>query len=64
MSSSQQRRAQGHEVCDAVVAIADQFVEYTGYQCQRFGMVQSYASRESLLGEEASLGDNEFIDLI
>ena len=64
MSSSEERRAQRHEVCNAVVAIADQLVQHIGYQCQCFAVVEPHASRKSSLGEQSRLGDDELVDLI
>jgi hypothetical protein len=46
-----------------VVAIADEFVQDAGYQCQCFGVVESDTAGEAALGELACGGDEEFVDL-
>ena len=63
MSSAEQGCPQGHEVCDRVRAITDEFVENTGYKSEGFGVVQAYAAGESTLGEGAGLCDEELVDL-
>lgn len=63
MSASQQGGAQGHEVRDCVIAIADQLVQDRGDESKRLGMVEPDTAGEALLGEGAGGGDEEFVYL-
>lgn len=63
VAPAQESRADGHEVGDAVGAIADEFVQDAGDEGQRFGVVESHAAGEAALGEVAEGGDEEFVDL-
>ncbi|KAK0300374.1 hypothetical protein LTR01_009286, partial [Friedmanniomyces endolithicus] len=61
--AAQQRRAERHELRDAVGAIADELVQDAGDEGEGFGVVEAEAPREAALGEGANLGYEEFIDL-
>lgn len=63
MAPAQQRGAERHEVCDRVVAIADEFLQDAGDQGEGFGVVEADTSCETALGEGAGLGDEELVDL-
>lgn len=41
MSAAQQGCADGHEVCDGMGAIADEFVQDAGNEGEGFGVVQA-----------------------
>ena len=56
MSPTEQRRAERHEVRDAVLAIADEFVQDAGDEGEGFGVVEADAAGETTLGESADLG--------
>jgi hypothetical protein len=64
MAAAEQSWAQRHEIRDAVAAIADEFVEHTGYQGEGFGAVETHAAGETSLGKEAQVGDREFVELM
>ena len=63
MPATQKGGSEGHEVRDGVVAIADQFMQDIGDEGEGFGVVQAHTAGEAFLGEEAGLGDDEFVDL-
>ena len=63
MAPAQHRGAERHEVCDCVVAIADEFLQDAGDQSEGFGVVEADTSCETALGEGAGLGDEELVDL-
>lgn len=63
MSSSEQGCAQGHEVCDCVVAISNELVEDAGDKGEGFGVVESDAASQTALSELTRLCDQELVDL-
>ena len=63
MAPAQQGGAERHEICDCVVAIADEFLQDAGDQGEGFGVVEADTSCETALGEGAGLGDEELVDL-
>ncbi len=63
MSSAKKGGAEGHEVRDGVVAIADELVQDMGDQCQRFSVVESDSAGQAALGEGAGLSYEELIYL-
>lgn len=63
MATAEESRAQGHEIGDSVVAIANQFVQDACDEGESFGMIKSYAACEASLGELADLRYQELIYL-
>lgn len=63
MPSAEKCFADGHEVCDAVGAIADELVQDGGEEGHGFGMVEAEAAGETALSEGAQVGEGEFVDL-
>ena len=53
MSAAEESGAEGHEVRDGVVAIADEFVQDTGDEGEGFCVVELDAACQSSLGEDA-----------
>lgn len=53
-----------HEVRHAVNAITDLLMQDTGYEGQGFSMIETDSTGKSTLGEEASLRDDEFVNLV
>ena len=64
MSAPEHCGAHGHEVCDAMVAIPDQFVQDAGDEGECLCVVEAHAAGEALLGEEAGLRYDELVDLV
>jgi len=63
MAPAEQRRAEGHEVRDAMLAIADQLVQNAGDKGERFGVVEAHTAGQPLLGLKAHLADDELVEL-
>ena len=63
MPPPEQRGAEGHEICDGVLAIADPLVQDTGDESDGLSMIQTYASCEATLGEVAEVREGELVDL-
>lgn len=55
MATAKKCRAQGHEVGDSVVAIANQFVQDACDEGECFGVVESHSASEASLGELTDL---------
>jgi len=62
--SAEKGGAERHEVCDGVVAIADELVQDGGDEGEGFGVVEADAAGEALLGEGAGLVEEEFVYLL
>jgi len=63
MPPPKQGGAEGHEVRDTVVAIADQLVQDTSDKGEGLGVVEAHTARQTLLRLEADLADDELVEL-
>lgn len=61
VSPSEHLLAELHELCHAVLAIADELLQLESQECNRFRLIKLKASGESLLSEEAQVGEQELV---
>lgn len=61
VSPAEHLLAELHELCHAVLAITDEFLQLKGKQGNRFRLIELKAPGESLLSEEAQVGEQELV---
>ena len=64
MSPPQHLLAQLHQIRHAMFPISDEFLKLEGDQGDRLGTVEFESSRETFLGEEAQVGEQELVLLM
>lgn len=62
MAAAEHSGPNGHEVCNGVVSIADEFLKVICNQSASFRVIELHPTSKSSLGEKADLGDDQLIE--